>query len=266
MATFDLFSRGATLRRGQLPRRRLESRAFREIAATNMPLTGDLTEFPLPEVLLLIGGRTGRLRLCDSDDFVPMEIDLSEGYAHGLHIGGTHLTDPEQIVAELSYAVETGTGVFEFTPAPIISVERDQPLAINELVMQLVLRVDEKLAKQQAVLGPEQFYILFAPMPSSQLKGDLRRFFVQSRQLLSGGVRSQDLSEYLGIEDEVTRQHLYQLHQLGVVRLVETNDVEALRQGMLEQEISEKSQDYRLAAGTADVVRRSGKLLQMPKR
>lgn len=231
-----------------------------------MPLTGSLTEFPLPEVLLLIGGRTGRLRLCDSEEFVPMEIDLSEGHAHGLHISGTQLTEPEQIVAELSYAIETGSGLFEFTLAPIVSVKREQPLPINELVMQLVLRVDEKLAKHRAVLAPELFYVLVAPMPSSDLKGDLKRFFIQSRQLLSGGVRSQDLSDYLGIEDEVTRLHLYHLHQLGVVRLIETSDVEGLRQGMLEQEISEKTHDYQLAAGASDVIRRSGKLLQMPKR
>jgi hypothetical protein len=50
------------------------------------------------------------------------------------------------------------------------------------------------------------------------------------------------------------------------VRLIETSDVEALRQAMLEQEISDKSPDYRLTAGASDVVRRSGKLLQMPQR
>jgi hypothetical protein len=95
-----------------------------------------------------------------------MEIDLSEGNAHGLHVGGTLLIDPGQIVAELSYAIETGTGVFEFTPAPIVSVKREQPLPINELVMHLVLRVDEKLAKRRAVLAPELFYVLVAPKPS----------------------------------------------------------------------------------------------------
>ena len=75
-----------------------------------------------------------------------MEIDLSEGFAHGLHIGTTMLFEAAQIVAELSYAIETGNGRFEFTCQPIVSVPRDQPIAINELVMQLVLRVDEKLA------------------------------------------------------------------------------------------------------------------------
>jgi len=230
-----------------------------------MPLSGDLAEFPLPEVLLLIGGRTGRLRLFDAPEFVPIEIDLSEGFAHGLHIGTTLLCESVQIVAELSHAIETGHGRFEFTSQPIVSVTREQPLAINELVMQLVLRVDEKLAKHRAVLAPELFYVLVAPVPTSDLDDNLKLFFLQSRQLLSGGVRSQDLAEYLGIDDEAARLHLYHLHQLGLVRLIETTDVEELRETMVEQEIADKTEDYQLAAEASDIIRRSGRLLRLPK-
>jgi hypothetical protein len=196
---------------------------------------------------------------------VPIEIDLADGYAHGLHIVGKTMTDTAQLVAELSYAVETGSGRFEFTQQPVEPVLREHPLAINELVMQLVLRVDEKLAKHRAVLAPELFYVLVAPVPTTELKDELRLFFLQSRHLLSGGVRSQDLSEYLGIDDEQTRLQLYHLHQLGLVRLIETTDVEALRETMLEKEISEKSEDYQLAAEASDIIRRSGRLLRLPK-
>jgi hypothetical protein len=234
--------------------------------ANAMPLTGNLTEFPLPEVLLLIGSRTGRLRLFEAEEFVPMEVDLSEGQTHGLHLNENLLTEPEQIVAELSYAVETGNGMFEFKSQPIVSVPREQPLPVNELVMQLVLRVDEKLAKHRAVLAPELFYILAVPAPACDIKGGLKLFFRQSRHLLAGGVRSEDLAEYLGIDDELTRLHLYHLHQLGVVRLVETTDVETLRETMLEQEISDKAKDYELAAEASDIIRRTGKLLKLPKR
>ena len=108
-----------------------------------MPLTGTLAEFPLPEVLLLIGCRTGRLRLYGAADFVPMEIDLSEGQAHGLHIGKALVTVTPQIVAELSLLVESGDGMFEFAAQPIVSVPREDPLPISELVMLLVLHVNE---------------------------------------------------------------------------------------------------------------------------
>src|ERR1700722_11744538 len=112
-----------------------------------MSLVGGLAEFPLPEVLLLIGARTGRLRLFDGREFVPMALDLSECHAHGLRIGETLLTAPAQIIAELSFVVETGDGMFEFAAQPIISVPSEHALAVSELVMQLVLHVDEKLAK-----------------------------------------------------------------------------------------------------------------------
>jgi hypothetical protein len=229
-----------------------------------MSLVGGLAEFPLPEVLLLIGARTGRLRLFDGREFVPMALDLSECHAHGLRIGETLLTAPAQIIAELSFVVETGDGMFEFAAQPIISVPSEHALAVSELVMQLVLHVDEKLAKRSAVLAPELFYVLDTPQPSVEPDAALKKFFRQSRQLLAGGVRSQDLAEYLGLEDETVRLHLYNLHQLGFVKLIETTDVEALRESILEQEISEKSNEFLIAAEASSIIRRTGKLLKLP--
>jgi len=229
-----------------------------------MPLVGNLSEFPLPEVLLLIGSRTGRLRLYDAPDIIPIEMDLSEGHAHGLHIGDSFLTEPPQIVAELSFMVETGEGMFEFSAQPVVSVQRDEPLPINELVMLLVLHVDEKLAKQRALLAPQLFYMLETPPPEIAIDPGLNLFYQQSRQLLAGGVRSEDLAEYLGLGEEVVRLNLDNLHQLGFVKLLETSDVEILREMMLEQEISQKSNEFQLAVEASDLIRRSGKLLKIP--
>src|SRR5476649_3033036 len=147
-----------------------------------MPIVGNLSEFPLPEVLLLIGCRTGRLRIYDVPEFSPVEMDLSEGQAHGLHIGDYFLTEPSQIVKELSFMVETGNGMFEFSAQPVVSVRRDQPLPISELVMLLVLHVDEKLAKQRALLAPQLFYMLETPPPGLRIDPDLNLFYQQSRQ------------------------------------------------------------------------------------
>jgi hypothetical protein len=229
-----------------------------------MPLIGDLSEFPLPEVLLLIGSRTGRLRLYDAPGIVPMTIDLSAAHAHGLHIDETFLTETRQIVAELSFLVETGEGRFEFTAQPVVAVKNDCPLPISELVMLLVLHVDEKLAKQNAVLAPQLFYILENPPPSVEINPNLNLFLQQSKQLLAGGVRSEDLAEYLGIPEETVRLNLYNLHQMNFVTLIETSDVETLREMMVEQEISMKSNEFLLAVEASDLIRRSGKLLKLP--
>src|SRR5271169_6325962 len=122
-----------------------------------MPIVGNLSEFPLPEVLLLIGSRTGCLRLYDGHEFADVEMDLSEGQAHALRIEEARVTEPKQMVAELSFIIETGSGMFEFSSQPVVSVKRDNPLPISSLVMSLVVHVDERLAKRQAVLAPELF-------------------------------------------------------------------------------------------------------------
>ena len=229
-----------------------------------MALVGNLFEFPLPEVLLLIGGRTGRLRLYDAPAILPIEMDLSEGNAHGLHIGETFLTDSRQIVAELSFLVETGEGMFEFKAQPVVSVRRDEPLQISELVMLLVLHVDEKLAKQRALLAPQKFYLLESPMPKADIDPGLNLFYQQSRQLLAGGVRSEDLAEYLGLEENIVHSHLESLHQLGYVKQRETSDIQSLRENLLQKEIAEKSSEFQLAVEASDLIRRSGKLLKLP--
>ena len=229
-----------------------------------MPLVGNLSEFPLPEVLLLIGSRTGRLRIYDVPELPAVEIDLAESQAHGLHIGEYFLTERAQIVTELSFMVETGDGMFEFSAQPVVSVRSEEPLPISELVMLLVLHVDEKLARQRALLAPQLFYMLETPPPEIAIDPDLKLFYQQSRQLLAEGVRSEDLADYLGLEEEIVRLNLDTLHQIGFVKLLETSDVETLREMMLEREISQKSDEFLLAVEASDLIRRSGKLLKLP--
>jgi len=231
-----------------------------------MPLVGSLTEFPLPEVLLLLGCRTGRLRIYDVPEFFPVEMDLSEGHAHGLHIGDIFVTEPTQIISELSFMVESGDGMFEFSAQPVASVQRDEPLPLNELVMSLVLHVDEKLARRQALLAPQLFYILETPPPKTLIDPDLNQFYQQSRQLLAEGIRSEDLAEYLGMEAEIVGQNLDNLKQLGFVKLLETSDVETLRETQIKQNVSQKRHQYQLAVEAADLIRRSGKLFNLPQR
>jgi hypothetical protein len=132
--------------------------------------------------------------------------------------------------------------------------------------MLLVLHVDEKLAKQNAVLAPQLFYMLETPLPAMDVDPGLNLFYQQSRQLLAEGVRAEDLADYLGLELEVVRLNLDSLHQLGFVKLMETSDVEALRETMVEQEIVQKSDEFVLAGEAADLIRRSGRLLKLPSR
>ncbi len=231
-----------------------------------MPLVGNLSEFPLPEVLLLIGPRTGRLRIYDLPDYFPVELDLSDGEARGLRIGDYFLTEPSEIVSELSFMVEAGDGMFEFSVQPVGPAQREEPLPINEFVMLLVLHVDEKLAKQRALLAPQQFYLLKTPPPETSIDPGLNLFYSQCRHLLANGARYEDLADELGMEPETVRLNLDTLHQLGFVSLMEATDAEALRETMVEQEIFQKSNEFQLAGEAANLIQRTGKLLKLPPR
>jgi hypothetical protein len=143
-------------------------------------------------------------------------------------------------------------------------VEREDLFPVSQMVMSLVLHVDEKLARQRALMAPQLFYLLEIPAPQVWLEPGLNQFFQQSRQLLAGGVRAEDLAEFLGEGEEAVRRNLNNLRMLGITKLLETSDVETLRETLLGEEITQKNNEYQFAAEASEILRRSGKLLKLP--
>jgi hypothetical protein len=227
-----------------------------------MPIYGDLNEFPLPEVLLLIGARTGRLLLYDVPESCLMKLDLVEGHAHALHLGGIDLTEEREIIPQLSVIIATGEGLFEFRPQPVVSVQRSQPLPISKLVMLLVLYVDEVLARQSAPLSAEPIYAVQNPIPKIWIDPKLNLFFHQCKNLLAEGASSEAIAAFLGLEKDDVRLNLTYLRQLGFVQLLD--QAEPMREVRMEREISSKSNEFQLAAEASDLIRRTGKLLRYP--
>lgn len=229
-----------------------------------MSIGGSLADFPLPEVLLLIGHRTGRLRLFDLPEYGDMELDLSDGVAYALHLGGSALTETHEVVAELSVIVQAGAGRFEFRAQPVDVVHRETPLLISNMVMLLVMHVDSMLARQNALLSPEHYYELETPLPNIWIDPNLNLFFQQTRDYLAAGVRAEDLAAWLGLENDVVRLNLGYLRQLGFVKLMDEAEIKAMQEQGLQEEISQKNQEFQLAAEASDLIRRTGKLLKLP--
>jgi hypothetical protein len=229
-----------------------------------MPIIGNLTEFPLPEVLLLVGTRTGCLRLYDVPETDVMELDMAEGHAHALHLGGSSLTEDREIVTQLSVIVGAGEGMFEFCVQPDISIRREQPLPINNLVILMVLYVDEVLVRQSSPASGEPRYQAASPLPEIWIDPNLNLFFQQCRHLLTDGTRSEDIAEFLGMSNDEVRLNLAYLRQLGFVQLLA--EAESMREVRIEQEVTQKSNELQLAAEASDLIRRTGKLLKIPLR
>jgi hypothetical protein len=116
-----------------------------------MPLVGDLCDFPLPEVLMLIGMRSGRLLIWHVPLFGNLEVDFHEGEVQAMYAGREVIIDVDHMVANLSAVVQMPTCQFEFTTQTVKAVHRDNPVTINNLVMSLVCYVDEQVARQKAI-------------------------------------------------------------------------------------------------------------------
>jgi hypothetical protein len=227
-----------------------------------MPILGNLSEFPLPEVLLLIGARTGRLRLLDVPEFGILEIDFFNGEVHSLHIGNRSLTEVTDLVEKLSAVVQAQGGMFEFKMHSVIPVHRLRPLTATQLVMSLVCHVDEQVARQQAV--PHHWYMLETPQPDIWIEPELHEFFLAAKPFLTTGAYRDDLAERLKRDPGVVHKNLTNLRLLGLIKLVDGAETVPLAGVEVQEKISRKSNEYLRASRAAGQIQRiTGKLPQI---
>lgn len=210
-----------------------------------MPIVGNLSEFPLPEVLLLIGARTGRLRLLDVPEFGIMDIDFSNGAVEAMHMAATTYVESKDMIAKLSSVVEMQTGMFEFRLQPVASVSRSQPLSVNELVMTLVCYVDEQLAQQGRAASVTHRFILTEPQPDIWIEPELDAFYLTARQFLTApGIHIHDLSRLLGLDMTTTTNNLTNLRLLGLVRSIDEEEAVQITETNVKDNISRKSNEF----------------------
>jgi hypothetical protein len=188
-----------------------------------MPILGNLAEFPLPEILLLIGQRTGRLRLLDvpGSNYGIIDIDMGRGEVYCVHLSGRTVVELEDILSSLTSVVQSRGGMFEFTLLTLPHAGRNPPVLINHLVMSLVYKVDEQMADEQMQDRPDDVYILEQPDPEMWIEPDLAIFFNRAKDLLQHGARWDELAAHLNMDVDQVRQNLVNLRLLGVVNLMD---------------------------------------------
>ena len=228
-----------------------------------MPILGNLSEFPLPEILLLIGSRTGRLRLLDVPEFGIMDIDFSNGEAQALHLGNKTFIEGRDMIAKLSSVVQAQSGMFEFRLHPVASVARENALMVNQLVMSLVCYVDEQTAREKALTSEEQRYMLVSPQPEIWIEPELHIFFSEAQPFLISGVSLTDLADNLRLDPEITHQHLTNLRLLGLIHLVNVAEELPLNELQVQDQVSRKSNEFLRASRVATVIRKA--TTSMPK-
>lgn len=221
-----------------------------------MPILGTLSEFPLPEVMLLIGNRTGRLCLYDVPRYGHMEIDITEGRVHMLRLDDRPVDEIGQIVEQLCFVVELAAGMFEFhseaTPTPATR----SLMQLEELVMRLVVEVDKTVARRREALSTQAAFVLNLPAPEIWLDPSMDEFLARSKPYLETGIGAGPLAELLGQDEASVRFSLSALCDLGFVRREADFDGELAS-------VSDTSNHQQLVKDISALSKRTAKLLEV---
>ncbi|PTY01981.1 hypothetical protein DB346_10215 [Verrucomicrobia bacterium LW23] len=184
---------------------------------TFMPIIGNLSEFPLPEILNLIGRRTGKMRLLDVPEYGVMELHLRDGEIRSIQMPGGALEDENQVVDKLCHVVRAQCGMFEFNESSPRAILGHGAFPIQQMVMNLVFAVDEMNA--QSVQDPNARFVLIAS-PEIWLEPDLQSFFDQTQELFVTAPTAKDIADTLGRDLAEVMAHLNNLLSLNIIQVL----------------------------------------------
>lgn len=183
-----------------------------------MPILGNLAEFPLPEVLHFIGGRTGRMKLIDVPGADYIEIDTHLGYLNGLQSGGMPVEEKDEVIRKLSVVLQVERGMFEFSLIEEDHLRGQLQLPLQSLAMELAFNVDQLNHESQRLLNPNQTFVLLQE-PQIWVDHELRQFFHYARVMIQNGASILEISDFLGMEASLASSHLGKLRMLGFIDL-----------------------------------------------
>jgi hypothetical protein len=221
-----------------------------------MPIVGNLSEFPLPEVLLLIGQRTGRLRLLDIPEFGILDVEVSNGAVQIMRIGSCVLTDTPEMLDKLGIIVQARCGMFEFQMTPVALMVNQHPIGTQDLAMRLVCYVDEQAAQNKLAPISEQRHRLVISQPEIWMEPELDKFFYSAHPLLAVATPLGEMARALKMEPGTVFENLTKLRLLGVIEVVDPARSEADEKLQQETERMEKTSAYFRVAQMTEQIRK----------
>jgi hypothetical protein len=184
-----------------------------------MAIFGNLTEFPLIEVIGMLERRCGVLRFTQVGRFQSLELQLNLGRLQGLLVNGQVLRDGLAAKDLLVEIANQRQGTFEFQRVPIDSglLLNDLSIEITEVLLRRATLDDEWNNFKENLPEPETRFVL-ATQELVWLEDDLQRFWNQAELLLEYGISTKELAERLSLDLRLVQVNLYKLRAIGVIR------------------------------------------------
>jgi hypothetical protein len=183
-----------------------------------VPVTGDIADLPLPELLNMMRFRSGKLALLQTQQVSEMTLHFTPGYLCGFMVDKYIVKNETQVVDKLVAVTASPKGRFVFTPAHASSLLGSVRLGIDRLALIIVSQVDEISVNKAQLSPPHRIFRLQPGGAKVQFEEqNLAEFFHSAKELLRCGISAEKLASIEQISTEQVQLYLYKLSLLGLV-------------------------------------------------
>jgi hypothetical protein len=183
-----------------------------------MPVTGDIAELPLPELLNMMRHRSGKLSLLRTQQISEMQLHFTPGYLCGFMVDKHIVKSESQVVDKLVSVTANPVGQFAFTPAHASSLMGSVRIQVDRLALIIVGQVDEISVNKQQLSPPHRIFRLLPIQGVVEFEeAGLAEFFQSAVNLLKCGISAEKLASIERISTEQVQLYLYKLSILGLV-------------------------------------------------
>ena len=209
-----------------------------------MPVTGDIAELPLPDLLDMMRHRSGKLQLLQTQQISEMQLHFTPGYLCGFMVDKHIIRSEAQVVDKLVTVTANPIGRFVYTPAHASSLMGSVRIQVDRLALHIVSQVDEISVNRQQLSPPHRIFRLQRSETGTVFEeAQLAEFFHSSINLLKCGISAEKLASIERISTAQVQLYLYKLSILGLVGPARRDDLWA----QLDTVLQSKSTPLRLS-------------------
>ncbi len=183
-----------------------------------MSLKGDLREYPLPEVLCLLAGKSGTILFRSLPEAGQFDLHIDGGFVCGCEVNGNPLRRDPHIVDKLISATLVRAGSFEYSSLDPAGLPHRNRLPLGQLALSVASSADHIVARAESLPDAGMLF-RWIGNPASFKGHDpaLDCFIEDAHDLLVFGADANRLSEFLRVAVLLAQDYLARLEQIGGV-------------------------------------------------
>lgn len=184
-----------------------------------MAIFGSLDELPIPEILSMLGQRSGHLKVWDLPDDKRCDLYLDKGKLKALRINGRKVQEVFEVREEMVSLLSTKHGSFEFDRCAPAALQQGLNVSVQQLLLSAATAIDEIAAYRNNFADPRTRFQMLTSF-DTWTDQELAHFWERAESTLIEGASAYELADMLAISLEQVQLILYKLRSLGVIEPV----------------------------------------------